>query len=158
MENASKALLMAAGLLIGLLILSLAVYLFASFGSASAEAHRQNAENQINQFNAQFTAYEGRTDLTIHDIVTATNLAKSNNTSYNLTLADYNASTNNLYIAVIVGSQHYETKTSEELDNLIRNDINQISGSENYLPTYRCVVEINEGTQRVRTVTFISNN
>ena len=59
MENASKALMMAAGVLIGLLILSLAVFLFTNFGAASAEAHRQNEENQINQFNAQFTVYEG---------------------------------------------------------------------------------------------------
>jgi len=36
MENASKALLMAAGVLIGLLVLSLMVYLFASFASTSA--------------------------------------------------------------------------------------------------------------------------
>ena len=34
MENASKALLMAAGVLIGVLILSLAVYLFENFGTA----------------------------------------------------------------------------------------------------------------------------
>ena len=59
MENASKALMMAAGVLIGLLILSLAVFLFTNFGAASAEAHRKNEENQINQFNAQFTVYEG---------------------------------------------------------------------------------------------------
>ena len=41
MENASKALLMAAEVLIGLLILSLAVYLFADFGSTSAEINKK---------------------------------------------------------------------------------------------------------------------
>ena len=55
MENASKALLMAAGVLIGILILSLAVFLFANFGSASAEINRQNEIKRINEFNAQFT-------------------------------------------------------------------------------------------------------
>ena len=41
MENASKALIMAAGVLIGILILSLAVYLFVSFGNTSRELHKQ---------------------------------------------------------------------------------------------------------------------
>ena len=40
MENASKALLMAGGVLIGLLIIALAVYLFTSFGTTSAEVNR----------------------------------------------------------------------------------------------------------------------
>ncbi len=101
MENASKALMMAAGVLIGLLILSLGVYLFANFGSASAEAHRRNAENQINQFNAQFTIYDGRNDVTIHDIVTVVNLARSNNDTYYLT----EQTDNNYYIAVAIGSK-----------------------------------------------------
>lgn len=50
MENASKALIMAAGILIGVAILSLAVYLFVSFGSASAKIHEQNDANRINEF------------------------------------------------------------------------------------------------------------
>ena len=67
MENASKALLMAAGVLIGVLILSLAVYLFANFGTASAEIHKQKDMNEINKFNTQFTSYEGK-ECTIHEI------------------------------------------------------------------------------------------
>ena len=49
MENASKALLMAAGVLIGILILSLAVFLFTNFGSASAEINKQNEIKRINE-------------------------------------------------------------------------------------------------------------
>ena len=62
MENASKALLMAGGVLIGVLIISLAVYLFADFGSTSAEVNAQNAQKQITAFNSKFTAYEGYKD------------------------------------------------------------------------------------------------
>ena len=69
MENASKALIMAGGVLIGVLIISLAVYLFVSFGQTSAEINSQNAQKQINQFNSQFTSYEGNNQLTIHDVV-----------------------------------------------------------------------------------------
>ena len=63
MENASKALIMAGGVLIGVLIISLAVYLFVSFGQTSAEINSQNAQKQISQFNSQFTSYEGNNQL-----------------------------------------------------------------------------------------------
>ena len=55
MENASKALIMAGGVLIGVLILSLAAYLFVDLGSTSAEITAQNAEKQITEFNSKFT-------------------------------------------------------------------------------------------------------
>ena len=61
MENASKALLMAGGVLIGLLIITLAVYLFTSFGTTSAEVNKKNQEQQLVQFNTQYTTYLGRT-------------------------------------------------------------------------------------------------
>ena len=44
MENASNALIIAGGVLIGVLILSLAVYLFADFGSTSAEINKKTQE------------------------------------------------------------------------------------------------------------------
>ena len=51
MENASNALIMAAGVLIGILILSLAVYLFIDFGSTASEINSQITEQQISQDN-----------------------------------------------------------------------------------------------------------
>lgn len=88
MENASKALIMAGGVLIGILILSLAAYLFVDFGSTSAEIHRQNEEKQITEFNSKFTAYLEYKDrnenwqITIYDIITLVGYAKENNTYY----------------------------------------------------------------------------
>ena len=60
MENASKALIMAGGILVGVLVLSLMVYLFADFGSTSAQINAQNKQNQLSQFNSKFTAYEDK--------------------------------------------------------------------------------------------------
>ena len=88
MENASKALIMAGGVLIGILILSLAAYLFVDFGSTSAEIHRQNEEKQITEFNSKFTAYLEYKDrnenwqITIYDIITLVGYAKENNKYY----------------------------------------------------------------------------
>lgn len=154
MENASKALIMAAGVLIGLLILSLAVYLFANFGAASAEAHRRNAENQVNQFNVQFTVYHGRTDVTIHDVVTVANLAKSSNDELEVT----EPTENNYYITVRVGNTQIQNYTSAQLDELVSSDVNSINSGQINLPTYTCNVEINTVTGRVNVVTFTKNN
>lgn len=88
MENASKALLMAAGVLIGVLILSLAAYLFVYFGSTSQQIHEQNEENQINEFNSKFTSYVGKDNITIYDVITVANLATENNKNMNLVQGD----------------------------------------------------------------------
>lgn len=167
MENASKALLMAAGVLIGILILSLAVFLFANFGAASAEAHKQNEENQIEQFNVQFTAYQGRTDITIHDIVTVANLAKSTNQSFGLT----EQTENNYYITVSARGTSggnkikMENLSSQDLDDLVKEELNNLvprdDGNGNTypgLPTYSCNVTINQNTRRVSAVNFKRNN
>ena len=169
MENASKALLMAAGVLIGILILSLAVFLFANFGAASAEAHKQNEENQIEQFNVQFTAYQGRTDITIHDIVTVANLAKSTNQSFGLT----EQTENNYYITVSAqglgqGNKNkykMENLSSQDLDDLVKLELKNLvprdDGNGNtypVLPTYSCNVTINQNTRRVSAVNFKRNN
>lgn len=79
MENASKALLIAGGVLLTILVLSLAAYLFKQMGSNSSEIYAQMRENEINEFNQQFFNYDGRNDLNIQDVVTIINLAKDNN-------------------------------------------------------------------------------
>ncbi len=78
MENASKALIMAGGVLIGILILSLAVYLFIDFGGKASVIHDRITSNQLTQFNAQFNVYVGRKDVTIYQIISLVNLAKEN--------------------------------------------------------------------------------
>lgn len=88
MENASKALIMAGGVLIGILIISLAVYLFTDFGSTSAQINAQNSQKQITEFNSKFTSYEeykdkdGNWKITIYDIITLASYAKENNQYY----------------------------------------------------------------------------
>ena len=157
MENASRALMMAAGVLIGLMILSLAVYLITSFGSASAEAHKTNEQNRINEFNTRFTQYEGREDITIHDVATVVNLARSNNEEYGLTSSAN--SENTLYIEVFLeGASIEQPNAKNNIEQLIQDDIDSIQGTtDKKLPTYNCRVEINPNTQRVNRVYFTKN-
>lgn len=78
MENASKALLMAASILIGILIISLMVVLFISSTSVNKEYEQTKQSEVVQQFNVNFTKFVGK-KLRIHDVVTICNFAKSNN-------------------------------------------------------------------------------
>lgn len=163
MENASKALIMAAGVLIGILILSLAVYLFLNFGTASAELHQQIAENQINQFNSQFTSYVGKEGVTIYDVISVANLATENNINY-----DYNKRTtstgNDNYISVKLKNDDYNNQGIEygietasktitnNYNSIITKDIAQMQINANPdqsdLNQYSCKVNISKTTRK----------
>lgn len=77
MENASKALLMAAGVLIGVLILTLMATLFMSAREFSKKYDEAKESEAVQQFNVNFTKYLGR-PLTIHQVVTICNFAYNN--------------------------------------------------------------------------------
>lgn len=156
MENASKALIMAASVLIGIMILSLAVYLFTTFGATSAELHQQIQTDRINQFNTQFTVYQNRSDLTIYDVITVANLAKNNNEYYGLETSD----DSNYYITVQLGNTYIEKQTDDYFNSLILADINTIntSSTTRELPNYKCLVTISEVTNLVKTVKFTKSN
>ena len=68
MENASKALLIAAGVLLMILVFSFATLLFRRMGSQSSEFYKDMSDTEIYEFNQQFFNYE-RDDLKIQDAV-----------------------------------------------------------------------------------------
>lgn len=166
MENASKALIMAAGVLIGVLILSLAVYLFTTFGATSAELHRQNDANRINEFNTQFTSYETKDNNTIYDVISAANLATENNVYYELPRVSgiiNNMNHPNYYVQIYLKNSEYN-RTIEgafnanppiDYNTIIANDTGKISQTKLELDTYTCKAYLSETTQRVYRVDFI---
>ena len=79
MENASKALLIAAGVLIGILLLTLFAYVYTKLRTDTSEIYSALNRPEISKFNQKFLNYEGRQDMTIQDVVTIVNLAKDNN-------------------------------------------------------------------------------
>lgn len=60
MENASKALIMAGGVLIAILLLTLFSYLFTKISSSTASIYDNLEKHEIDEFNQQFLNYEGR--------------------------------------------------------------------------------------------------
>ena len=156
MENASKALLMAAGVLIGILIISLGVYLFANFGGTSSQIHANIEQNQIEQFNSQFTTYVGKDNVTIHDVISMANLATQNNQNYEFTKQD--STGNNNYIAVLLNGTSieygYGTDTSvieEKYNQMNSQQVNSINSTTG-ITYYNVQVETSIVTQRVYRV------
>lgn len=147
MENATKALIMAAGVLMGIVILSLAVYEFTSFGISSKEIHKANEETRLNEFNSQFTKYEGKDDVTIYDVITVANLAKENNSYYEFSPRSLEQNTGkDLYISVILDNTSIENQNQSIYKSKI--------GSE-YNSKYTCIATISNDTGRVYKVNFL---
>lgn len=161
MENASKALIMAAEVLIGVMIISIGVYLFNVFGQYSADNTKRIEDTQISEFNNQFLKFygsrtndEGKVEpikCTIHDIVSLANLAKENNKNYGLEKEDNKTR----YIRIdIKNNRNLEKKSNEDLVNLIKE--NSLMSDEKNSKYYRCTVcYINTNTNRVSYMQFV---
>ncbi len=88
MENASRALLMAGGVLIAIIIISIAVYMFTTYSNVGTRYETITESNEKIKFNTNFTKFEGRTDITAQEIVTIVNFAKDyyENNQINITV------------------------------------------------------------------------
>lgn len=149
MENASKALIMAAGVLIGLIIISLAIYLFTNFATMSRNVHEQIDETRIGKFNEQFLVYEGK-EVNIYDIISVANLAIENNSYYELDVQ----TNGNYYIKVTLNNVALEKKTKDELKSYMEADLQNINLASPDLKTYNCKVSINNTTKLVNKIEF----
>lgn len=81
MENITKALYMAAGVLIGLLLLAAFVWVFSNGGKFLASFEDSGDIKQVEQYNAELLVYQ-RENNTIYDVVSAINKAKDINEQY----------------------------------------------------------------------------
>lgn len=91
MENASKALIIAGGILIAILLLTLFSYLFGQMASSTSSIYQSIEKHEKDEFNQQFLNYEGRgivtrknaegeeviNYLTPQDVATLINLAQN---------------------------------------------------------------------------------
>lgn len=163
MENAARALTMAAGVLIGIMIISIAVYLFTSLGNTSSEIYSKVEQTKIDKFNSQFLKYYRLDTCTAHDIVSIANLAKNSNEYYELE----EGSGYNYYVNVIVkdyidnnGSEKTEKKF-EKLDDAKYTEFieNNSTNEEKSEIKYFTCTEISQSniTGRVCQITFKAN-
>ncbi|MGN1326813.1 MAG: hypothetical protein ACI4VQ_01845 [Clostridia bacterium] len=160
MENASKALLMAAAVLVGVMLLSLGVYLFSIFGNFGSQISGRIEQKQIDEFNSQFYKYQGSETIRIHDIISVANLARQ----YNLDNDFTNAS--DYYIKVNISSAHGVSTDGKDLEAIsleskktalidkysLKTDPTTGDMSPQY---FKCTsVTINEVSKVVNSITF----
>lgn len=163
MENAARALTMAAGVLIGIMIISIAVYLFTSLGNTSSEIYSKVEQTKIDKFNSQFLKYYRLDTCTAHDIVSIANLAKNSNEYYELE----EGSGYNYYVNVSVmdyidnnGSKkkeaHFEKLNAAKYTEFIENNSTNEEKSEIKYFTCTEILQSNI-TGRVYQITFKAN-
>ena len=150
MENASKALLMAAVILISIIILSLAVYLFIYFSDYARGVEDEVKANQIAQFNSQFLSYEDK-ELTFYDVITISNMAKDYNESNGLSSSDLAYISVNVSAEGITGGSNFETQVGSFRinDNPSYVYSNEESGE---LRKYKAKVIIKDIINHVKTI------
>ena len=129
MENASKALLMAAEVLIAMMIVSLGVYVFYTYSQTSREIHDKKAEQQLVEFNAKYTKYVDQTTLTIYDVRTIANYAKKDTEN----LVDSEK------IEVMFEGSNVVNKTETEWDAQIQSQVGDIRNGNTELRKYKCI-------------------
>lgn len=79
MENATKALLIAGGVLIAIIIISIGLYLYSMFSNQSKEYNDIISATELEKFNSKFNVYIGRNDIKAQEIVSIVNFAKEYN-------------------------------------------------------------------------------
>lgn len=76
MENATKALIMVAGVLLALLILSIGIYLKGSLGKTTDAYNEKLDTVELRKYNSNFETYVDRTNVTAQEIATVASLAR----------------------------------------------------------------------------------
>lgn len=137
MENASKALIMAGGVLIGIVLFSILVYVFRYSGDFAKQYDDKLAQQETAKFNEQFTIFEGREDVTIHEIISLINLAEN-----------YNEKEGNVVIDISIDGKSYINKQgfdeNAKIDELQKNT-----------NMYVCLgMEYNTNTNRIDVIKF----
>ena len=142
MENATKALLMAAGVLIGIVILSLGVYLYGTIGNYVQMSQEEMNNQALIKFNTQFynyTAIENQ-QYTFQDIITIANIAYENNSEKEL-LDETESSYGTDYVDVYM--THWQATPGTEYLEKIVGDSKQLADwlAKNYSTHYTCKAE-----------------
>lgn len=164
MENASKALIMAAEVLIGVIILSIGAALFVIFSNYSKTTTEEIEATQIAEFNNNFLKYEGK-EVTAHDIISLANFARENNIKYELENQDgYKDGTYYVQIDVKSVKSKLEKVSDEAFKNNFIDKNTLVYGSDGkpeldlegqpIIKKYTCKVQMSSITKRVMFVEF----
>lgn len=91
MENVSHAIIMAGGILITLLILTIAAILYMSFSNTTQEIVTTWDTAELAKYNSPFVSFLGREEVTAQEIVTLITLSKQRGGEVNIFIGGTNA-------------------------------------------------------------------
>lgn len=109
MENASKALIIAGGVLIVILVLTLFAYINTKMGSGTSNLYSRLEDRNITEFNQKFLNYHENNHLRIQEVVSLINMAKNANINNNI----------GAHVDVLVDNASYLDKSTDELNELL---------------------------------------
>lgn len=142
MENETKALLIAAGVMIGVILISLFTYFYSNAISMQSTYETTLETNRINKINTAFTKYNGRKDLTAQDIVTIYNLAQ-----------EYKQ-TDGINIRIKKDNSEIQIAESSSIEDFInQNSTGTRDDNSKYIKHYQATVKLENGL--VNEVDFI---
>lgn len=152
MENASNALMMAGGVLIGILLLSVLVVAFSGAADLAKSYDDSLSTTSLQAFNNNFEQYT-LAPVNIQSIITMTHFAKDYNAKNGLVKGD------SIYISVVCEREELEEKTDEELIQFMQDNTFVINDQGNEDRTqfqeFTCKsIEYNEGTGTVTKITL----
>lgn len=168
MENASKALLIAGGVLIAIMVASLGVYFARTISAQSAKTYAQLEESKIAEFNQKFLKFNNEIrfeeinssiktyktgSINIQDIATLIYLAKDSNRDNNLTDDMSPANPENdksMYVTVQLNDAPVTNQNAEKLKHKDLTDMLNSQAGQNKL--YSCEIEINSFTGYVNLI------
>ena len=153
MENATKALLIAASILLLILMLSLMNYVFRNIGEDTSDIYSMLEESDIEEYNQIFLNYEGQTSLTIQDVASIINLAQENK--------EINGTTIKITITIDwVSNNPFNNGSGEtkiqisNVDNYDTEEMLKAKLEETTEYTYECSINYGTSTKLVETITI----
>ena len=143
MENASKALLIAGGMILALLILSVFAYISAKTAGTTSRIYENLGESDITEFNQKFLNFQEKEKLTMQDVVSVAYLAKNNNEKGKMPTEVH---------VFVVGDgwneNNLEKKSRDEIEKLLKNHF-----SETFL---YCSVKYSSTSKLIEKITIKS--
>lgn len=129
MENAAEAIKMAGGLLIGLLLISLFIFVFAKIENLETERDQQVLIEQVAEFNKKFNAYN-KTTMYGTDLISVLGLAYANNKTANIETTHRTSMANfydGYYDENLEGSINIEFKLNEPIQRVVTKEVYRIN-------------------------------
>lgn len=150
MENASKALLISAEVLIAMLVASMFALLFSTMSDYSKQYETSRQTQEIQAFNTQFTNYIKEGGSTAQDVISVKHLAQEWNIKNG-----YQATDSEYYISIYLKDGTTNGTINNWDDENEESFLNENSiDSSNQVVRYKGTMELSSQTGRVNKITF----